>query len=157
MGLTDFSGYRGNTVLHFNWEFVTIDGVFGVQVEASIPTSVDIDYKYGLSRQGVTQIYIKTWNCPSEYFFDLEADLCSLCLVENCQLCENSTFCFRCNETFNFFLNLQQEGVIIVCWKTVLIVRLYMNADNVKKMNNFSLIKLIFKFFTELSPLFVFG
>lgn len=32
MGFIDFSTERGKSVLHYNWEFVTVDGVFGAQV-----------------------------------------------------------------------------------------------------------------------------
>ena len=32
MGLTDFSTYRGKAVMNYNWEFETVNGVFGVRV-----------------------------------------------------------------------------------------------------------------------------
>jgi len=32
MGLLDFAGERGQTVLNFNWDYATVDGVYGVQV-----------------------------------------------------------------------------------------------------------------------------
>lgn len=33
MGLLDFSTIRGNIVLDYNWDFDTVDGVFGVLVK----------------------------------------------------------------------------------------------------------------------------
>ena len=77
---------------------------FGVRIAASIP-------KPGLRqdafiRQGVTMFYIKTWYCPSGYFFDVGSSLCTICLVQNCLICDNMTFCYKCDEENNWFVNL---------------------------------------------------
>ena len=32
MGLVDFSTLRGRSVLNFNWDFTTEDGVFGIRI-----------------------------------------------------------------------------------------------------------------------------
>ena len=71
MGLLDFAGERGQTVLHFNWDFATVNGVYGVQVNESYPLE-SLEYRYGLTRQGVMVFYMKTWQCPTGYdFFNL--------------------------------------------------------------------------------------
>lgn len=77
MGLTDFSTLRGQAVLNYNWEFETIDGVFGARVNESIPINETKLSIYALYRQGTMVFYIKTWQCPTGYdYFNLTTNLC---------------------------------------------------------------------------------
>ena len=34
------------------------------------------------------------------------ASLCTICLVQNCLICDNMTFCYKCDEENNWFVNL---------------------------------------------------
>ena len=75
MGLLDFSTIRGHSVLHYNWEFETQNGVFGVAVNESIPYPHLV--QSALSRMGTMIFYMKTWQCPVGYdYFNLTSNLC---------------------------------------------------------------------------------
>lgn len=76
LGLTDFSTVRGKSALHYNWYFQTVDGVFGVQVNESIPYIWRNDY-CTVTRAGTMVFYMKTWQCPEGYdFFNLTNNMC---------------------------------------------------------------------------------
>ena len=64
MGLLDFSTPRGQSVLHYNWEFETVDGQFGARVNYSIPIRASTLGVSALTRQGTMVFYMKTWQCP---------------------------------------------------------------------------------------------
>ena len=76
MGLTDFSTVRGKAAFHYNWDFKTVDGVFGAQVNESVPYVYRNDFCY-VTRSGTMVFYIKTWQCPQGYdYFNLTTNLC---------------------------------------------------------------------------------
>ena len=124
IGITDFSTMKGQSVFDFNWEFdrelktIQVESnstnstnatyinstyeAFGVRISASIPKP---GLGKALTRQGITLFYIKTWYCPDGYFFDIDSDRCTICLVDNCLLCDNLTFCYQCDEQNNYYLN----------------------------------------------------
>ena len=79
---------------------------FGVRIAASIPDQNSALNQEAFIRQGVTMFYIKTWYCPSGYFFDVDTSLCTICLVKNCLICDNMTFCYKCDEENNWFVNI---------------------------------------------------
>ena len=77
MGLVDFSGIRGQIVLHYNWEFGTVDGEYGAIIEKSLPNEWSRLGVYALTRQGTMVFYMKTWLCPEGYdYFNLTTDMC---------------------------------------------------------------------------------
>ena len=77
MGLVDFSTIRGQAVLHYNWEFATVDGVFGINIEKSLPNNWQGLGIYALTRMGTMVFYMKTWQCPTGFdFFNLTTNLC---------------------------------------------------------------------------------
>ena len=114
MGLLDFSTVRGHSVLHYNWEFETQNGVFGVAINESIPYPHLV--QSALSRMGTMIFYMKTWQCPVGYdYFNLTSNLCQdMCgdyFYENstvyecdycnysCQDCTSGHDCIVCDET----------------------------------------------------------
>ena len=77
MGLLDFSTIRGRAVLHYNWQFATVDGEFGAQVDKSLPNRWQDLNIYALTRMGTMVFYMKTWLCPTGYqYFNLTTNLC---------------------------------------------------------------------------------
>lgn len=75
MGLLGFSTDRGRSVLHFNWEYATEDGVHGVKVLESQPLPALLPF--GLTTMTISTFYIKTWQCPSTHpYFNLTTDKC---------------------------------------------------------------------------------
>ena len=104
MNATNATIISNNTTNSTNGTYNNTYEVFGVRIAASIPAPGLL--QNGLTRQGITMFYIKTWDCPSGYFFDVGASLCTICLVQNCLICDNMTFCYKCDEENNWFVNL---------------------------------------------------
>jgi proprotein convertase subtilisin/kexin type 5 len=53
------------------------------------------------SRFGFTLFYLKTWSCPTNYFFNITTNLCDTCSIPNCATCSNLDQCSVCNTGFD--------------------------------------------------------
>ena len=101
MGFIDFSTPRGQSVLHYNWEFGYVNGVYGVIVDESLPNDWPRLGVYALSRQGTMIFYMKTWQCPPNYdYFNLTTNLCQdMCggyYFENTAILQCGTCSYSC-------------------------------------------------------------
>lgn len=70
-----------------------------------MPVSVPRKNSVPFSRFGFTLFYLKTWTCPTGYFFNITSDLCETCAIPNCGTCVNANLCSACSTGFTLFPN----------------------------------------------------
>ena len=59
-----------------------------------MPLSVTTNANVGpILQYGFSYLYIKTWNCDDETFFDPASNMCSECPIVNCLNCLNISVC----------------------------------------------------------------
>lgn len=88
-------------VMYFNLKFITnSSGIFGIYM----PPSVPLFSKLPLSSFSFSYLYLKTWICPNNTFFNSSSNLCEYCSIPNCISCINLTQCQQCNN--NYFQNI---------------------------------------------------
>jgi hypothetical protein len=103
IGLTNFTADRTLEIIHFQWNFTEVNGVYGLQMAPAVPW---VDGAIPVSMLDFSYFYLKTWLCPNDTFFDPAQNLCTECPVLMCLNCLSLWVCGACEEGTGFFLNL---------------------------------------------------
>ena len=103
IGFVEYSTIQTKSLLHFNLLFQFKPGTttYGIYMPPSAPRMSSVPF----SRFGYTLFYLKTWTCPTGYFFNTTSNLCVTCPIANCVTCANIKLCSTCNTSAGYTLN----------------------------------------------------
>ena len=93
IGFTDFSSTRTRVAISFYTYLQYTNSTDG----AFMPTSNQISNYVRLSRFGYTILYMKTWICPNDTYFNYSSNLCESCTIPDCLTCQTLNSCLICN------------------------------------------------------------
>ncbi len=112
MGMLDFTTNKTKSILHFQWNYTTINGTHGIYMPISIAQTYKTSGTNTVWTVTYTLFYIKTWICPNQTYFDPAQNLCSSCPIINCINCYNISVCQDCDEVNDFFLNVTNSQCV---------------------------------------------
>ena len=111
IGLTNFTSVKCRSIIYFSWNFTTVNGVFGLQMPLSVPLNPIVP---PVTNYGFSYMYIKTWNCSNDTYFDPAYNMCSECPIINCINCLNISVCQLC-DFLNGYIANQTTGQCDIC------------------------------------------
>lgn len=103
VGFTDFSSPKTMSCISFHISLQYTNGTYGAFMPTSTISSAFNNMGI-LSRFGYTVLYMKTWLCPNNTYFNYSSNLCESCSISGCLTCQTLNLCLICDEAANYFL-----------------------------------------------------